>query len=284
MLISCNAMTGMPLHAQATGRPSLSKMGARNAALFTALFATAALLPGMAQAESGKILMIVRNAPPGGSSDPDVAEHLRKQGYQVTMSEGLEKATDVCQYDLVLLSSTVRSNQFTAERGLIRTLRDMRVPLLTWENDLLDDLRYTGLQRDTDFGELETGHYAWMVRAPHPMSAGIPAGLTTWTEARQPAGWGRPGLGADIIMTWPGEPEKSMLFGYQQGATMNHEFLAPARRVFIGMDNNTFAHTTENGRKLFDAAVRWTAQGHAAASAARASDTCVVHSAHSALD
>ncbi|MGH8088037.1 MAG: hypothetical protein ACREPC_07195, partial [Stenotrophomonas sp.] len=158
-----------------------------------------------------------------------------------------------------------------------RTLRNMQVPLLTWENDLLDDLRYTGLQRDTDFGELETGHYAWMVRAPHPLSAGIPAGLTTWTEARQPAGWGKPGLGADIIMVWPGEADKSMLFAYELGATMDHEFLAPARRVFIGMDNATFSHMTENGRALFDAAVLWAIQG-------QRTSPCVSLSAHSALD
>lgn len=254
------------------------------ATAFTALLVAGTLLPGAAHAESGSVLMVIRSAPPGGSADPEVIEHLRTQGYRVDVSEGLDKMPDVCRYDLVLLSSTVRSNQFTAERNLIRTLRDMRVPLLTWENDLLDDLRYTGLQRDADFGELETGHYAWMVRAPHPMSAGIPAGLTTWTEARQPAGWGRPGLGADIIMTWPGEPEKSMLFGYEQGATMNHEFLAPARRVFIGMDNNTFTHTTGTGRKLFDAAVHWARAGHDAASLARRDGGCVVHSAHSALD
>lgn len=235
-------------------------------------------------ADKGNLLMVMRADPPKGSADPAIVEHLRKAGYRVTTSEGVGELPDVCRFDLVLLSSTVRSNQFTAERGFIGALRNMQVPLLTWENDLLDDLRYTGLQRDTDFGELETGHYAWMVRAPHPLSAGIPAGLTTWTEARQPAGWGKPGLGADIIMVWPGEADKSTLFAYERGATMDHEFLAPARRVFIGMDNNTFSQMTGNGRKLFDAAVVWSLQGASQAKNRDGAAGCAVSSAHSALD
>lgn len=217
------------------------------------------LLAGAVHAEpaKGNLLLIMRAAPPNGSSDPAITAHLQAAGYTVTTSEGLDSKLDVCGYDAVLLSSTVRSNQFTAEAALVGTLRRMRVPLLTWENDLLDDLRFTGLLRDDDFGELETGHYGWMVRAPHPLSAGIPAGLTTWTEARTPAGWGRPGLGADVIMTWPGAPGKATLFGYERGATMDGDFLAPARRVFIGMDNGTFERMTPNGHRLFDAAVAW---------------------------
>jgi hypothetical protein len=235
-------------------------------------------------AEKGKVLMVMRQSAPGETADPEIVAHLRKSGYQVTTSEGVGELPDVCRYDVVLLSSTVRSNQFTAERGFISTLRNMRVPLVTWENDLLDDLRYTGLQRDADFGELETGHYGWMVRAPHPLSAGIPAGLTTWTEARQPAGWGKPGLGADIIMVWPGEPDKSTLFAYERGATMNHDFLAPARRVFIGMDNATFSRMTDNGHRLFDAAVAWALQDGPQARRGSDGGTCISSSPHSALD
>ncbi|MBB3779819.1 hypothetical protein FHY16_002589 [Xanthomonas campestris] len=234
-------------------------------------------VPFIAVAAPPRLLLIERPSPPGGSADPQVEAHLRKSGYDVTIAEPGDQKIDVCRYDLILLSSTVRSNQVTTERKLISQLRNMGIPLVTWENDLLDDLRFTDLRRDWDFGELETGHYAWMVRAPHPLSAGIPAGLTTWTSARQPAGWGRPGLGADIIMTWPGEPEKSMLFAYERGATMDHEFVAPARRVFIGMDNNTFANLTDNGIKLFHAAISWALQDK------RAGAACL-QSAHSALD
>ncbi|SEI69694.1 hypothetical protein SAMN05518849_101593 [Sphingobium sp. AP50] len=214
-----------------------------------------------AAAEAGKVLFLMRADVPGGSADPAVKARLEALGYTVTTSGGLDGAPDPCGFDLVVMSSTVRSNQFTANRPAIARWRDMGVPLVTWENDLLDDLWMTGLRRDTDFGELETGHYFWLVRAPHPMAAGIPAGLGTWTEARTPAGWGKPGLGADVIMTWPGEPDKATLFGYEAGATMDHDHLAPARRVFIGMENNSFNRMTDTGRTLFDAAIQWARAG-----------------------
>jgi hypothetical protein len=212
-------------------------------------------------AETGTILFVMRADPPGGSADPAIKTYLEKKGYSVVTSEGFADAPDPCKFDLVLMSSTVRSNQFTADRPSISRWRTMGVPLLTWENDLLDDLGMTGLRRDADFGELETAHYFWLVKAPHPMAGGVPAGLGTWTEARTPGGWGKPGLGADIIMTWPGEPDKATLFGYEAGATMDHDFLAPARRVFIGMENNSFTRITDTGRKLFDATIAWAKAG-----------------------
>lgn len=225
------------------------------------LMAGLALPSAASAAGAGTILFIMRADPPGGSADPAIKAHLEQKGYTVTVSEGFKDAPDPCAFDLVLMSSTVRSNQFTADRPSITRWRNMGVPLVTWENDLLDDLGMTGLRRDTDFGELETAHYFWLVRAPHPMAAGVPAGLGTWTEARTPGGWGKPGLGADIIMTWPGEPDKATLFGYEAGATMDHDFVAPARRVFIGMENNSFGRMTDTGRTLFDAAVEWAKAG-----------------------
>lgn len=219
------------------------------------------LTPASATAAEGNILFLMRSNPPGGSADPAVQAHLEELGYHVTVTDGFADAPDPCGFDLVLMSSTVRSNQFTADRPAIARWRDMGVPLVTWENDLLDDLRMTGLRRDSDFGEMETGHYIWLVRASHPMAASLPAGLGTWTEARTPAGWGKPGLGADIIMTWPGEPDKATLFGYEAGATMDYDFQAPARRVFIGMENNSFTRMTDSGHRLFDAAITWARAG-----------------------
>jgi hypothetical protein len=225
-----------------------------------ALLLAAAVTPAQAK-DAGRILFLMRADPPGGSADPAIKARLEQLGYAVTVNDGLTDAPDPCGYDLVVMSSTVRSNQFTADRPAIARWRDMGVPLLTWENDLLDDLGMTGLRRDTDFGEMETGHYIWLVRAPHPMAAGVPAGLGVWTQARTPAGWGKPGLGADVIMTWPGEPDKATLFGYEAGATMDHDHLAPARRVFIGMENNSFARMTDTGHALFDAAIGWARAG-----------------------
>jgi len=220
-----------------------------------------------APVHAANILMLLRHNVNGGSSDAQVIAHLEKSGHRVTVVEGPDGKTvpppampDFHAYDLVMLSSSVSSNKFTHESNWIGALRGMPAPLLTWENDLLDDLAFVGLRRYHDFGEIDKGHYIWLVRAPHPLAAGLPAGLNTWMTGGKPAGFGRAAPGADIIMTIPGEPEKALFFAYEKGATMHHDFLAPARRVFIGLDNNTFVHLNDNGIRLFDAAVQWALQ------------------------
>jgi hypothetical protein len=71
--------------------------------------------------------------------------------------------------------------------------------------------------------------------------------------------WGKPGLGASIIATIYGQPEKAAIFTYEKGATMDYEALAPARRTMFYMDNDSFPNLSPAGLKLFDAAIDWTA-------------------------
>lgn len=67
------------------------------------------------------------------------------------------------------------------------------------------------------------------------------------------------GLGATTIATLYGQPEKAAIFGCEQGASMDCESLAPARRVMFLLGNDTFTNLSPAGRLLFDAAVDWAA-------------------------
>ena len=69
--------------------------------------------------------------------------------------------------------------------------------------------------------------------------------------------WGKPGLGAITIATLRGEPDKAAIFAYEKGATMNSEFLAPARRLSFFLWQNTFEQLRPEGLALFRAAVLW---------------------------
>jgi hypothetical protein len=89
------------------------------------------------------------------------------------------------------------------------------------------------------------------------MAAGLPAGVVDVYEKQAPMSWGKPGLGATLIATLHGQPEKAAIFGYEKGATMDYESLAPARRVMFFLDNETFPNLSAAGLKLFDAAVDW---------------------------
>lgn len=189
----------------------------------------------------------------GASASVDVAiqKHLQAQGYQVELLDQSVAPNSLNHPDLVILSSTV------ASKNLKSGWRQLPIPLMTWENDYLDDLAMTGKRINTDFGEVEKERYLWLVNAPHPLSAHLPAGTRNVYKAQAPMSWGKPGLGATIIATIYGQPEKVAIWGYEKGATMDYESLAPAKRLMFFLNNETFPNLSEDGLKLFDASVQW---------------------------
>lgn len=245
------------MHETATTHPSPARRRAAAWLLASALapvLASAAQPAAYAPPATGigrKVLLVVRVEGPHLPVDQKIAAHLAARGYAVTVHSqyaGVEAAQGA---DLVILSSTIRSHD------LLGAYRHVPVPLLTWENDLLDDLAMTGKRAGTDFGHVDKDRYVWLVNAPHPMAASLPAGVVDIYEKQAPMGWGKPGLGAATIATLHGQPEKAAIFGYEKGATMDYESLAPARRVMFFLDNDTFTNLSPAGLRLFDAAVDW---------------------------
>ncbi|WP_407945691.1 hypothetical protein [Paraburkholderia elongata] len=199
-----------------------------------------------------KVVMVVQLNGPNLAVDQKIAAHLDARGYSVSMLEQAQPPEAVGDADLVIISSTVSSKQ------VVGGWRYLAKPLLTWENDLLDDFAMTGKRHDVDFGEAEKKRYLWLVNAPHPIAAGLPAGVTNVYVKQAGMSWGKPGLGATIIATLYGQPEKAAIFSYEKGATMDYESLAPARRVMFFLNNDTFGNLSPAGNSLFDAAVDWT--------------------------
>ncbi|MCJ2096489.1 hypothetical protein MKK67_28870 [Methylobacterium sp. J-072] len=197
------------------------------------------------------VLIVVKPDNPRIAADKAIAAHLEGRGYRVTLGSQYEPVAR--GYDLVILSSNIRS------RDLLGAYRDVPVPVLTWESDLLDDLGMTGKKHDRDFGKASAEHFVWLVNAPHALAAGLRAGVNAVYAKDAPMNWGKPGLGAAIIATVPGEPDHAVVFGYEAGATMDYESIAPARRTMFLLDNETFGSLTGAGLALFDAAVDWTA-------------------------
>jgi hypothetical protein len=198
-----------------------------------------------------KIVMVVQLNGPSLAVDQKIAAHLEACGYGVRMVDQVQSPEAVGDADLVVISSTVSSKQ------VVGGWRYLATPLLTWENDLLDDFAMTGKRHDVDFGEAEKERYVWLVNAPHPIAAGLPAGATNVYVKQAGMSWGKPGLGATTIATLYGQPEKAAIFAYEKGATMDYESLAPARRVMFFLNNDTFGNLSPAGSSLFDAAVDW---------------------------
>lgn len=217
------------------------------------------LLPPLKNAQpsgNGKsIALYMQIAGKNRDIDDQVRDHLQALGYNVTEIDQAQPAESLKGYAMVLLSSSVSA------RYLRYTLRDLPVPLMTWEFQMLDQLGMVGRKENVDAGKVEIEHNLWFVNAPHPASAGLPPGKATVYTKAAPMTWGKPGLGASNIATLPGEPNKVVIFTYEKGATMDDESIAPARRVFWGLDDRTFSDLNACGLALFDADVAWTLEG-----------------------
>lgn len=217
-----------------------------------ALVALYALMTAPPALASERIAMlVVQQGGPSMASDQKVRDRLAARGFTVRLADQSADPATAHDVALVVISATVSA------KSIKPGWRSLPVPLVTWENDLLDDLAMTGKRHDTDFGEAEKERYLWLVNAPQPMSAGLPAGVVDVYVRQAPMSWGKPGLGATIIATIYGQPEKVAIFGYEIGATMDYETLAPARRVMLFMGNDGFANLSADGLKLFDAAIDW---------------------------
>ncbi|WP_322091845.1 hypothetical protein [Paraburkholderia bannensis] len=214
--------------------------------------------PSTAQPLAAKptVWYVTRLAHADRAEDDKVRAHLESLGFAVTMVDQSAPVADARSAQLVIISSVVSA------RDMVGTAyRDIGVPLLTWESDLFDSLRFTGQRKGVDFGELAKEHYVNVVNAPSPLAGGVAAGKR-WVYPRDgEMGWGRPAPGATVVATVPGEPDHAVLFGYEKGATMDYDFIAPARRVAVFLGNRSFEHLSADGQSMFDAAVQWALAG-----------------------
>jgi hypothetical protein len=187
--------------------------------------------------------------------DRRTADHLREIGFTVTTGDESAPVEAAKGQDVVVISESVDAYPIGDRYTYLP------VAVVCWENDLYDDLRMTGKRLNVDYGTNRTTKTAALrlVNAPHPLSAGLAGGMhTVFTEPKE-LNWGRPGLGAAIIATVPGEPEKVATFAYEKGATMDYDFIAPARRVGLFPWQNEVGALSAEGRALFDAAMIWAA-------------------------
>ena len=185
-------------------------------------------------------------------NDQKAMDYLKSLGFRVVGVDEAAGPEAVAGKDLVIISESVDALNVGSK------YRNTPVPLITFENDLLGELGMTGLKNGTDYGTDDNQRFLWLVNAPHPLAAGLSAGIqNVLLDEHFKMNWGKPGLGAITIATLRGEPEMAAIFGYERGATMNWEFLAPARRVSFFLWQDTFEQMRPEGLGLFRAAVLW---------------------------
>jgi hypothetical protein len=185
-------------------------------------------------------------------NDLKAVAYLQSLGFKVRMADEYSSPDLAKGQDLILISESVDAVDVGDK------YRNAPIPLVTFENDLLGELGMTGWKNGLDYGTDDNQRFIFVVNAPHPLAAGLKAGpQNVLDDEHYKMNWGRPGPGAVRIATLLGEPDKAAIFAYEKGATMNAEFLAPARRVSFFLWQDTFAGLRPEGLALFRAAVLW---------------------------
>lgn len=186
-------------------------------------------------------------------NDTKAMDYLAALGFQVRPADESAGPDTLKGVDLVIVSESVDAIDIGTK------YKDTPIPLITFENDILGELDMTGYKNGTDYGTDDNQRFIWLVNAPHPLAAGLSAGFqNVLSDEHYKMNWGHPCLGAITIATLRGEPDKAAIFAYEKGATMNGEFLAPARRLSFFLWQDTFEGLRPEGLALFRAAVLWT--------------------------
>jgi hypothetical protein len=191
--------------------------------------------------------------------DERVKHRLESLGFEVRVrGVGPPDPVELRQVSIVLVSSSVFS------LDLNTLYRDVPVPVMIWEPSLYDDFGMTGPEENHGCG-VAAGVGELLIKTPtHPIAAGLDGTVSVITNGKNLhhiwMTYGTPGPGAAWVATWPGLPNRAVLFSYERGAPMPGLPAAPGRRVGFFFYDDGRLHLTDAGWALFDAAVNWAAE------------------------
>jgi len=190
-------------------------------------------------------LLVVGDDTALNASDTAIRNRLQGFGYTVqVLSATFANSIDAAGKKLVLVSATVSSANVTTK------FRDVLVPVINWETQLQDDFGFA-----TSSGNAASQTALNITNPSHPLAAGLAAGVRTVATVAGDFSWGEPG-GSPTIIARLNDGSHPCLYAYETGAAMVTG-TAPARRVHLFLQNNTFSSLNADGLKLFDAAVGW---------------------------
>ena len=206
-------------------------------------------------AHAAKILFV--HAPSGGvpsATDQALVDELtRGLGQSVKLrpvSSAAEKpaANEADAVDLVIVSESVGSGNVTD------AFKDVTKPVLLLEAFIADDMLVAVP------GTVGDQTQADILNPDHPLAAGLsgivdlyksPKTLSTFTSASPDA---------IKVASALGQPETGALVAFLPGAKMESDFVAPGRRVCLGLHSAVPEAYTSQARALFRAAVGWTVE------------------------
>ena len=199
-----------------------------------------------------KLLYVGASTSEAKALDEAPLQYLAALGFTVTFTDQAESTTVADGQDVVVIGST------TQARVIMGKYRNTRAAVVLMESFVADDMGITGLRQGVDYGENMKNEPILLVNAPHPMQAGLPNGMLAVHKGKTPSlHWGKATNGAIVIAVIAGDPDRAAVFGYEKGALMGDNSTAPARRVLLFVNTETFPQINDNGLKLVEASLAW---------------------------
>ncbi|MBX3378071.1 MAG: PQQ-dependent sugar dehydrogenase [Phycisphaeraceae bacterium] len=200
-----------------------------------------------------KVALIGGSMPPA-PADEEVAHYLAQQGFLVTHfdDEPANRPTAAqlaASHDLIIVSSTVTSANIAGE------FRTAAVPLIFWETALLSTTR----EALASGGAVASGQTQIdVVNTAHPITQGLSTGnLNVFSAgANMSVGTGTIAANATVLARRAGSTDVALMTA-EQGASLLNGYIAPARRVFLFLEDASFLAATPEAGSLLKRAVCW---------------------------
>lgn len=164
-----------------------------------------------------------------------------------TVTDVDSKTEDAANKDLVVISSTCYSINVNTK------FTDVKVPVLTWESHLTDDLKLSGSRKYSDYNTIENQTQIQIANNLFASASGVQSVYTTPGKMS----WAKPGEGAIKIATLVNKPDAAVIFGYEAGASLVDGSPAQGKRTFVFLEDKEAATLTDSGSQLLDAAIEW---------------------------
>lgn len=200
-------------------------------------------------------IALIGGSVPPPASDAAIARHLEAYGFTVDVFDDdranrPSAATLAADYNLVIVSSTTLSANVEAD------FRDLPVPLVTWEQALLQADREPLATDGSVYDDVSTIR---VLNNTHLITLGLPTDIVGVfaPPARLSIATGPYGPGVSVLATRDGAPTDAAILAAESGATLLGDHVAPARRVFLFFEDTSWTAATPTCVEIFDRAVHW---------------------------
>lgn len=190
------------------------------------------------------------------TADAAIVSSLSSLGYDVTYYNDVPAnrptATELAAtQDLVIVSSTALSGNVAGE------FRDVAVPLIYWESAL----NATDREPLSSGRAVVTATQIDVLDNTHPVTAGISLGTVDayTTGTAMSVGQGTLGQDVQVLATRAGGAGDYAIMVADTGDTLLDSHIAPAKRVFLFLEDTSWLTATAATMQIFEQAVIWTA-------------------------